>query len=74
MNPKPSVLSPDSVPWGSTTTVLTAPIRSAAGDRWSTSEAAGPLCGMVRLVPAKPSAGNARSACSRRSGSTGSGT
>ena len=74
MNPKPSVLSPDSVPSGSTTTVLTAPIRSAAGDSLSTSATAAFLCGMVRLAPAKPSAGSASSACSRRSGSTGRGT
>ena len=72
--PSPSVFRPSSEPSGRTSTVLTAPIRSAAASRSSTSRNAASLCGMVTFHPRNPTRGSARKASPTSSGRTGSGT
>ena len=62
MKPKQSLLVPESEPSGRTTTQLMAPIWRATSSVSSTIESAFSLCGMVRLQPAKLSAGSARNA------------
>jgi hypothetical protein len=73
MKPKPSVLSPMMRP-SRNTSVFTAPARWAKSLRSSHSANAASLCGSVTLAPAKPAAITPRTAASKCSGGTGSGT
>ena len=74
VKPYQSLLEPVSEPSGRTTTQDIAPIFFAVMSTSSTICIASCLSGMVRLQPAKLSAGSARSAAARRSGGTASGT
>jgi len=61
-------------PSSSTTTVLTAPIRRAAGSTVSIAASAASLCGTVTLQPRKPNCGSAASALATPGGGTAIGT